>query len=158
MNHLIKTCRNEQGSVIIFAFILLVVLTLLGIFATRTATIDIRVASNEIPYKQNFYIAEGGVQREAAEVARGSYAIANVKVASNLATWNVGDSTAGLPAPVPHEVNGTPYNFEVDYLGFFPPPAGYSILHFSRYDYQIQAAQGSVQVRARYFKIGPKAE
>ena len=56
MSHLTKTCRSEEGSVIVLAFVLLVVLTLIGIFATRTATLDIQVASNEIPYKQNFYI------------------------------------------------------------------------------------------------------
>jgi hypothetical protein len=158
MTRLIKICRNEEGSVIVLAFTILVVLTLIGVFATRTATIDIQIASNEIPYQQNFYIAEGGVHREAAEVARGSYPIGNVKVTSNLATWSVGDSTGGLPAPVPHEVAGNSYDFQVDYLGYFPPPAGYSILHFSRYDYNIGATQGGVRVRARYFKIGPKAE
>ena len=154
MSHLTKTCRSEEGSVIVLAFVLLVVLTLIGIFATRTATLDIQVASNEIPYKQNFYTAEGGVHREAAEVSRGSYPIANVRVAQTLATQTSG----ALPSPTPHQVAGNSYNFRVDYPGFFPPPAGYSTLHFSRYDYQIQASRGDVRVRARYFKVGPKAE
>ena len=154
MKHLIHTCRNEEGSVIIIAFILLVVLTLIGVLATRTSTIDIQIASNEIPYQQNFYVAEGGVHREAAEVARGSYPIGNVLVAQTLAT----QASGSLPAPTPHAVDGNSYAFRVDYLGFFSPPAGYSILHFSRYDYDIRATQGGVTVRARYFKIGPRAE
>jgi hypothetical protein len=153
MNRLIHTCRSQEGSVIILAFILLVVLTVIGMFATRTSTIDIQIAANEIPYRQNFYIAEGGVQREAAEVSRGSYPIVDVKVAQTLAT----QASGTLPAP-PHQVNGQSYNFTVSYAGFFPPPAGYSILHFSRYDYDIEAQQNNVEVAARYFKVGPKAE
>jgi hypothetical protein len=146
--------RNEEGSAIVVAFVLLVVLTLIGVLSTRTATVDIRAASNQIPYQQNFYIAEGGVHREAAEVARGSYPIANVLAAQTLAT----EASGSLPAPTPHQVDGHSYAFQVDYLGYFSPPAGYSILHFSRYDYNISASQGGVTVRARYFKIGPKAE
>jgi hypothetical protein len=158
MTFLIRTWRGEEGSAMVLAFVFLVVLTLIGVFSARTATIDIQIASNEIPYQQNFYIAEGGLHREAAEVGRGCYAISNAKEPCSLVVWNVGNSTAGLPPPVPHEINGRSYNFEVAYMGFFPPPAGYSILHFSRYDYDISTAQGGVTVRARYFKIGPKAE
>jgi len=154
MKCIITKCRSEQGNVIIFAFILLVVLTIIGIIATRTSTIDIQIASNEIPYKQNFYVAEGGVQREAAELGRGNYPIANVKVASTLAT----QSSGSLPPPTPHQVNGIPYNFQVSYLGYFSPPTGYSILHFSRYDYDIDVTSNNVRVDARYYKIGPKAD
>jgi hypothetical protein len=153
MNHFMRKCRSEEGSVIIIAFILLVVLTLIGVVATRTSTIDIQIASNEIPYKRNFYVAEGGIQREAAEVGRGSYAIANVKTPQTLAT----ETSGGLPAPA-HEVLGESYDFQVDYVGFFTPPSGYSVLHFSRYDYNIDVTKSNVRVAARYYKIGPKAE
>jgi len=53
--------RNEEGNVMVIAFVLLVVMTLIGIFATRSAQVDLLVAYNEVPYRQNFYIAEGGV-------------------------------------------------------------------------------------------------
>jgi hypothetical protein len=161
VKHLIKTCRNEDGSAVVVAFMLLVVLTLLGVFSTRTARIDIQVASNEIPYQQNFYIAEGGVHREAAEVARGNYPIANVtqpEDGQEGRPWLASYADTSLPSPTPHQVDGLSYKFWVGYLGAFSPPAGYSILHFSRYDYDIQATRGDVTVRARYFKIGPKAE
>ena len=134
MTFLIRTCGHEEGSAIVLALVFLVVLTLIGVFSSRTATIDIQIASNEIPYHQNFYIA-------------------NALVPQTLATQGSGS----LPAPA-HQVAGNSYAFQVDYLGFFSPPAGYSSLHFSRYDYNISAAQGGATVRARYFKIGPKAE
>ena len=72
MSSLIIRLKSEEGNLTIIAFILLVVLTLIGIFATKTAQLDLQTAYNEVPYKQNFYIAEGGVNREAAELGRGS--------------------------------------------------------------------------------------
>jgi hypothetical protein len=150
--------KNEEGNVMIIAFVLLVVLTLLGIFATRTAQIDMLTAYNEVPYKQNFYVAEGGVNREAAELGRGMYPVTNVSVPQTLAT----QSSGSLPGPE-HKVLGNPYNFTVRYIGYYPAPSGYSALHFNRYDYWVDAlaqgtSSGQVRVSSRLYKIGPKAE
>ena len=78
--------KSEEGNLTIIAFVLLVVLTLIGVFATKTAQIDLQTAYNEVPYKQNFYIAEGGVNREAAELGRGMYPVSNVNSPALLAT------------------------------------------------------------------------
>ncbi len=64
--------RNEQGTVTLVALIMLVVLTLIGVSVTRQTSTDIQIAGNMIPFKQNFYVAEGGVAREVAELNRGS--------------------------------------------------------------------------------------
>ena len=114
----------------IIAFVLLVVLTLIGIFATRTAQIDLQTAYNEIPYKQNFYIAEGGLNREAAELGRGSYPVTNVFSPNTLAT----QASTSLPGSE-HKVLGKSYDFTATYVGPFAAPAGFSAIHFSRYDY-----------------------
>jgi hypothetical protein len=64
----------------------------------------------------------------------------------------------------PHVVAGTAYNFTVNYVGAYAAPSGYSAIHFSRYDYFVDArtvattASGQVRVASRLFKIGPKAE
>jgi Tfp pilus assembly protein PilX len=52
--------RNEEGSVIVLSMVLLVLLTMLGISATRTSTIEVQIASNEIHAVQNLYHAEAG--------------------------------------------------------------------------------------------------
>ncbi len=143
---------GDRGSVTAVALMLLVVLTLLGIIATRTATVDIRIAANEIPYKQGFYVSEGAIHREAAEIGRGNYPILDLNTPAVLATQN----STSLPGP-PHEVNGKPYDFALEYLGFFPPPAGYSAVHFSRYDYSIAATTEEVGIETRHYRIGPKA-
>ncbi len=78
MHSFIIRLKSEEGNLTIIAFVLLVVLTVIGVFATKTAQIDLQTAYNEVPYKQNFYVAEGGVNREAAELGRGMYPVTNV--------------------------------------------------------------------------------
>jgi hypothetical protein len=151
---------KEQGSVVVIALMILVVLTLLGIMATRTATTDIRIAANEISYKQNFYMAEAAVNREALEIGRGEYPVTNISTAYKLADQaGIKPGNTALPGDA-HMFNNVTYQFDVDYLGYFLPPTGYSVIHFSRYDYTVSAqtpAPDTVRVASRYFKIGPKA-
>jgi hypothetical protein len=148
--------KSEEGNLTIIAFVLLVVLTVIGVFATKTAQIDLQTAYNEVPYKQNFYVAEGGVNQEAAVLGSGDsiYAVTNVNISQPLAT-NANRSLPGLL---------NPYVVTVRYLGYYPAPSGYSALHFNRYDYFVDAraggtgSSGQVRVASRLYKIGPKAE
>jgi len=153
-NSIVKN-QSEQGSITVIALMILVVLTLLGITISRTSTIDVQIAGNEIPFKQNFYVAEGGIHREAAEVGQGNYPVMNI----NTFPVELANQTAHSPR---HKVAGADYDFSLDYEGFFLPPQGYSVVHFSRYDYDIDAfgdpAGSRIHVYSRYFKIGPKAE
>jgi len=48
----------EDGNVLIVSLILLVLLTMLGISATRTSSIDMQVAGNNMTYKRNLFTAE----------------------------------------------------------------------------------------------------
>jgi hypothetical protein len=156
MSSFIFRLKSEEGNLTIIAFVLLVVLTVIGVFATKTAQIDLQTAYNEVPYKQNFYVAEGGVNQEAAVLGSGAsiYAVANVSYPQALAT-NVSKS-------LPELLN--PYVVTVRYLGYYPAPSGYSALHFNRYDYFVDAraggtgSSGQVRVASRLYKIGPKAE
>ncbi len=165
-NSILKN-QSEQGSITVIALMILVVLTLLGITISRTSTIDVRIAGNEIPFKQNFYVAEGGIHREAAEVGRGNYPVMNIindVAPPPLATEAGQTSGEDLPGDETdhiHRVAGIPYDFDLNYLGFFLPPQGYSVVHFSRYDYNVEDVEttgGGVKITSRYFKIGPKAE
>jgi len=53
--------RDENGSVIVLAVIMLVLLTFLGISAIRTSTMEVQIAANEKRAVQNLYKAESGV-------------------------------------------------------------------------------------------------
>ena len=157
MKNIVVAHKRENGSVTIIALILLVVMTIIGISASRTATIDIKIAANQIPYKKSFYISEGGVNRESIEVGSGSYPVVNVEnFGAHLADEAGQDNGSPLPLPTPHEVAGHSYDFNLVYEGYFMPPAGYGI-HFSRYDYSIDSTAGNVGVDSRYYKIGPNA-
>ncbi len=50
---------QEQGSVLVIALILLVLLTVVGISASKNTETEIMIAGNERVHKQNFYLAEG---------------------------------------------------------------------------------------------------
>jgi hypothetical protein len=160
MNKRVWRIRHEQGNVTIIALIILVVLTLIGISASRTSNMDMQIARNQIPFKQNFYIAEGGQNREAVEIGGGSYPVLDIDA---IPTELADQDSPGLPGG-DHLVLGEDYDFTVDYVGYYPAPAGYSIIYFSRYDYtvftngNVEDSGNGVSIDARYFRIGPKAE
>ena len=156
--------KGEQGSITIVALLILVVLTILGVTITRTTTLDLRIGTNELIRKQNFYVAEGGIYREAAEVGEGSsYVVTNINQPTPIANENgrYNPATASYDLALPgaaHQVYGKAYNFDVDYVGFFLPPKGYSVEQFSRYDFDIETDYRNINVHTRFYRIGPKAK
>jgi hypothetical protein len=50
--------KNEKGSVTILAVVLLILLTLLGMAAISTSSIETQIAGNEVRHKLAFYAAE----------------------------------------------------------------------------------------------------
>ncbi|MFH1984686.1 MAG: pilus assembly PilX N-terminal domain-containing protein [Pseudomonadota bacterium] len=56
--HAPSLLANEDGSVIILALIMLVLLTLVGTSSTNTSIMEVQMAGNERVYKQNFFMAE----------------------------------------------------------------------------------------------------
>jgi Tfp pilus assembly protein PilX len=59
--------KNEEGVVMIAALMVLVLLTIIGIASTKVSNTEVRIASRELIYQQNFYRAEGATM-EALEV------------------------------------------------------------------------------------------
>jgi len=54
--------NNEDGYFLILAtLMILVLLTILGVAASRTANTEIAVSANEMVYQRNFYMAEGAL-------------------------------------------------------------------------------------------------
>ncbi|MFH1490183.1 MAG: PilX N-terminal domain-containing pilus assembly protein [Pseudomonadota bacterium] len=54
--------RNEEGSVLIVALVMLVLLTIVGISASTTTSIEIQISGNEKFHKMAFYAADGGTE------------------------------------------------------------------------------------------------
>jgi hypothetical protein len=59
--------RDEKGSTLVLALMILVILTLIGIAATNTSTIEIQIAGNERAYKKAFFNADAGISCVVAE-------------------------------------------------------------------------------------------
>ncbi|MBW1982530.1 MAG: hypothetical protein JRJ12_15065 [Deltaproteobacteria bacterium] len=53
---------NQRGNALVVALLMLVVLTLLGIAATNTSTIEIQLSSNDKMYKTAFYNADAATE------------------------------------------------------------------------------------------------
>jgi len=52
--------NNEKGSVLVIAVIFLMLLTVLGVFATTTSTIELQISGNDKINKMVFYAADSG--------------------------------------------------------------------------------------------------
>ena len=71
-----QSTGHEEGSVLIIAMIILILVTLLGIAATTTSTFEIEVAGRDRLRKQVFYAAEAGIEQARAVLAS-QFAISN---------------------------------------------------------------------------------
>ena len=67
MQRMISKLNNEEGSAIVIALIILVLLTMIGITATDNTVFELEIVRNEAIYRQNFYKAESAII-EAAEI------------------------------------------------------------------------------------------
>ena len=54
-----RLIHEDRGTILPIALVLLLLLTMIGIAATMTSEVEIRIAGNELSYKQNLYYAEG---------------------------------------------------------------------------------------------------
>ena len=157
-----KNASNEKGNVTLIALILLVVLTLIGISANRTSTLDMQIARNEIPFKQGFYIAEGGIHIEASEIGKGKYPVPDINATDQLLATS--DPTSpqyvGAGNIAQHNVGGKPYDFNVTYVGSYLPPAMFSTVKYARYDYKVETLGGDndIKVNSRFYTIGRKPD
>ena len=62
MSLLNKTGDNDQGFVLVFTLMILLVLTIIGISATRTTMTELTIAGNDRVYKSTFYQADSGTE------------------------------------------------------------------------------------------------
>jgi Tfp pilus assembly protein PilX len=53
--------HSQEGAALVIAVLILLVLTVIGIYAVTTATFETRIAGNERVLKDAFYAADGGI-------------------------------------------------------------------------------------------------
>lgn len=54
--------RNNEGSALLMALLILLVVTVIGVSSMRTSSVEVKIASNDRLYKTSFYAAEGGTE------------------------------------------------------------------------------------------------
>lgn len=135
------TLENEKGSVTVLAVVMLMLLTLLGMAATTTSSIETQIAGNELRYKQAFYAAESA----AAYVARfpDLYGPDNITPGTahyfpNEVIPYAGITSGALPTAKPINVTQS-FNGQVEYASSSSPPrgSGYSVGKFKAHEYKM---------------------
>ncbi len=158
--------KNETGSVTVLAVVLLMLLTLLGMAAISTSSIETQIAGNEVRHKLAFYAAESAAAYVAwhpdlygpANITPGNPHLfpnsttdaAYVQYTSLIeGTFNV--DTAGTQS----------FEGQVNYIGSSSPPrgSGYSAGAFRAHQYQMtcngySSNNASENLMIGFFRIG----
>ena len=120
--------KNDRGSTIIVAMMILVFLTIIGISATNTAIFESQIVGNEHRYQIAFYVADSGWKEGAMWLESLSGPPAEVNPGTDRVVKNYGLNTA--PAdPAPSDLSvltpdnttvsqyNVPYWYQVGYEG-----------------------------------------
>ncbi len=148
---------NQEGTILVTALILLLVLTMLGVTAMNTTSLQEKMSANIQAIHRAFQTAESGIDMAYADADA-----FDLNAAVSLKTGVIGSYQAGA-------------NTTVTYLMATNPPVGslYSASKFSAYHFDIQSVAGSsatdsgstmsiadnaatVTLHAGAYQIGPK--
>ena len=65
-----RLISNERGVVLIFALVLMLVVTIIGTSATMTSQVDLKISGNTKVIRTSFYIADGGIMLSPKVISR----------------------------------------------------------------------------------------
>lgn len=139
MKNISSIFANEKGSALVIALLILVLLTLMGISATTTSTIEVQMAGNEKFYEMAFYSAESGWQ-SALNWLDGQYPAITQNLVWDGATFIEveGNFEEAAPVGIPlAEDNNTEYYVKIEFVGTAPVP-GYGT-DFRRFNYRVHS-------------------
>ncbi len=74
MQRVISNLDNEEGSAIVMALIVLVMLTIIGVVSTSNTVFELQIVRNEAIYRRNFYRAESAIVEAAQRLETSSAA------------------------------------------------------------------------------------
>ncbi len=145
---------NEEGSVMVVALILLVFLTIIGISASTTAGIEIRIAGNDKAQKVAFYAAESA--RGFASIRPTLYGTDNITVGGLIYFPDNDDPSEKYALSSRQSFWG-----EVEYLGFSTAPrgSGFEAGKFKAHNYKMTCSgfgpsKAQSQLEAGFYRIG----
>ena len=65
-----RLLSNERGVVLVFALVLMLVVTIIGSSATMTSQVDLKISGNTKMIRTSFYIADGGIMLSPKVISR----------------------------------------------------------------------------------------
>ncbi|MDD3949338.1 MAG: PilX N-terminal domain-containing pilus assembly protein, partial [Anaerolineaceae bacterium] len=80
-----KKNSHQEGSIVIVALVLLVLVTLMGVSITQITSVEMRIAGNERDYKRVFYLAEAAAM-EALQRLENAEPV-NLKTSTTALEW-----------------------------------------------------------------------
>jgi hypothetical protein len=156
MNSPALNCNNQNGIAIVSVLMVLALITIAGLMATRTSSTEVQISTSDQMYKISFY---------AAEAAR-AYVMYNADL---YGSENI-DPTDWLNFPNDADPNAEQlldagssqsYNGRVDYLNASSPPrgSGYQVGKFKAHVYQMACTghgprNSSTSIEAGFYRIG----
>lgn len=148
------TVNNENGFVLVTAVLVLVIVTIIGIAATRTSETELQIVGNEKLHNLAFYAAEaaGAYVAENPDLYGGN----NITVGGFLYFPNNDDSSQRYALGSTQSFNG-----DVEYLGSTAPPrgSGYEAGKFKAHRYKMTcygygSSNAESQTEAGFYRIG----
>ena len=153
MSTFTKRGKNEDGSVMVVAILILALLTIIGIAAMSTTNVELKISGNEKSYKMALY---------AAEAARGYvvktpelYGPDNMTLGEGL---NFPDNDPSVVVELSPKQS---FGGKVEYIGFSAPPrgSGSQVGTFKAYKYKMECkgygpAKAESQVEAGFYRMG----
>ena len=126
--------KNENGAALVAAMVFLMLLTIIGIFSTRTSTTELQISGNDKLNKIVFYAADSGIDYVA--VHPDLYGSKNITAGTPVTFPDPSDTNATYALSGNLRVNGT-----VAYIGKTQMPAGsgYSAGIFFAVNYDIRS-------------------
>jgi hypothetical protein len=147
--------KSEDGFALVIALLMLAVISVIGIAASKTSEMEIQISGNMNQYKLVFYTADAGAAYVAANPL--FYGADNITVGGYKNFPNDADSSERYAVGGAHSFNG-----DVEYLGNSAPPrgSGYAADKFKAHRYQLicngYGLAGSAQSRIEvgFYRIG----
>ena len=154
MSTFTKRGKNEDGSVMVVAVLILVLLTIIGIAAMSTTNVELKISGNEKSYKMALY---------AAEAARGYVAKTPELYAPDKTTQGeeINFPVKDDPLAVVQLSSKQSFGGTVEYLGFSAPPrgSGTQVGTFKAHKYKMTCkgygpAKAESQIEAGFYRMG----
>ena len=178
--------KNENGSILVIAALMIMILSLFGTFALNTTDYEINIAANQQRFEQDFNTTEGGAKLEGSKVGYARDGVSEWYEISDPETFNQflvppnasydpgSDMTVSIPTTFdstaaddyqmwPHQnlisdiTDDTfDYTYLVTYLYPDTPPKGYDASNFSGYKFRINGEK-KIVVEIGGIKVGVKS-